>query len=67
MNWLKKFWGWIVDVPDYDYEKAPDKTFTVIVIPDDSIGSIETQPRQIIINLNQDLLTETSSEREKEV
>jgi hypothetical protein len=64
MNWLKKFWGWIVDVPDY--EKAPDKTFTVIVIPDDFVESIKTQPRQITINLNQDLLTETSSEGEKD-
>jgi hypothetical protein len=64
MNWLKKFWGWIVDVSDY--EKTPDKTFTVIVIPDDYIESIETQPRQIIINLNHDLLVKTSSEKEKE-
>jgi hypothetical protein len=59
MNWVKKFWGWIVDV--FDYEKTPNKTFTVIVIPDDSIESIETQPQQIIINLNHDLLVKTSS------
>jgi hypothetical protein len=54
----------MVDV--IDYEKAPDKTFTVIVIPDDFVESIKTQPRQITINLNQDLLTETSSEGEKD-
>jgi hypothetical protein len=45
---------------DYDFSKA------WLAIPQDYIESIEVQPRQIIINLNHDLLIKTSSEKEKE-
>jgi hypothetical protein len=61
--WLKRFWHRIVDVPDYDY----DFSKAWLAIPQDYIESIEVQPRQIIINLNHDLLIKTSTKEEKEV
>jgi len=59
--WLKKIWHRITD---YDYEF--DFTKVHLEVPRDYIDSIEMLPRQIIINLNHDLLVKTSGGKEKE-